>query len=100
MKRVNVREFRTQPMRYLAGNEALAIEQDGRPIGVYLPMSTTRKENAALALARLEQTVRQVLSETGLTEEALSRLFDVRQPLPDQFLAHKAPNSDTDVPGR
>jgi len=83
MKRVGVRDFRDRATRYLAGDEVLAIERHGQPIGFYIPVGARRQESAALALERLEQTVERVLDETGLSEEELSRLFDLRTPIDD-----------------
>lgn len=84
MKRVGVREFRDNATRYLGGQEVLAIERHGQPIGFYIPVGASRWESFAQALERLEQTVRQVVTETGLSEEELSRLYDLREPLPDR----------------
>ena len=84
MKRVGVREFRDHATRYLAGDEVLAIERHGQPIGFYIPTGASRQESFAQALERLERTVQRVVAETGLTEEELSRLFDLNQPVPNQ----------------
>ncbi len=83
MKRVGVREFRDHATQYLAGDEVLAIERNGQPIGFYVPTGASRHENAVQALERLQQTVQRVLSETGLSEEELSRLYDIRKTVPD-----------------
>jgi hypothetical protein len=88
MKRVGVREFRDHATRYLAGDEVLAIERHGNPIGFYIPAGAGRRERGAEAIERLERTIERVLSETGLTEEELSRLFDLSQPLPDPPSRH------------
>jgi antitoxin (DNA-binding transcriptional repressor) of toxin-antitoxin stability system len=88
MKRVGVREFRDHATRYLAGDEVLAIERHGNPIGFYIPAGSGRRERGAEAIERLERTIERVLSETGLTEEELSRLFDLSQPLPDPPSRH------------
>ena len=82
MKRVGVREFRDRATRYLAGDEVLAIERHGQPIGFYIPTGASRQEGFAQALERLEQTVRRIVAETGLSEEELSRLYDLSQPVP------------------
>ena len=84
MKRVGVREFRDRATHYLAGDEVLAIERHGQPIGFYIPTGASRKESFAQALERLERTVQRVVAETGMTEEELSRLFDLNQPVPDR----------------
>lgn len=92
MKRVGVRDFRDHATRYLAGDEALTIERHGEPIGFYIPVGASRRESPVAfnrkgdfvqALERLEQTVDRILMETGLTEDALSRLFDLNEPLPE-----------------
>lgn len=84
MKRVGVREFRDHARQYLAGDEVLAIQRHGQPIGFYIPTGASRREIFARALERLEQTVQRVLAETGLTEEDLSCLYDLGEPVPDR----------------
>src|SRR5687768_12534316 len=84
MKRVGVREFRDHATQFLAGDEVLAIERHGQPIGFYIPTATSRQEGFARALERLQQTIEQVLAETGLSEEEVSRLFDVHEQVPQQ----------------
>ena len=37
MRHVGVREFRDHATWYLAGDEVLVVERNGRPIGVYIP---------------------------------------------------------------
>jgi hypothetical protein len=83
MKRIGVREFRDHATRYLAGDEVLAIERHGQPIGFYVPTNASHREAIAAALDRLEQRVQQVVAETGLAEDDLSGLFDLSKPLPD-----------------
>jgi antitoxin (DNA-binding transcriptional repressor) of toxin-antitoxin stability system len=83
MKRVGVREFRDHATQYLASDEVLAIERHGQPIGFYIPTGKSRQASFQEALARLEQTVRQVLAETGMNEDELARLFDLNEPLPE-----------------
>jgi hypothetical protein len=83
MKRVGVREFRDHATQYLAGDEVLAIERHGRPIGFYVPTAASRRESLTQALEQLQRTVGQVLAETGLDEEALSRLYDLNEAVPD-----------------
>lgn len=99
MKRVGVREFRDHATRYLAGDEVIAVERHGRPVGFYIPAGSARRGKDDGAMARLEETVRRVLEKTGMSEEELSRLFDVNQPLPDQF-SHSEQVADAHVAGR
>src|SRR4051812_15574225 len=84
MKRIGIREFRDHATRYLAGNDVLAIERHGRPIGFYVPAAASHQETLAQALERLHETVERVRSEAGLSEEELSRLYDLNEPLPDR----------------
>ncbi len=84
MKRVGVREFRDHATSYLAGDEVLAIERHGQPIGFYIPTRAGRRGDAGPALERLERTVQRVLAASGLSEEELSRLFDLTEPVPDR----------------
>ena len=90
MKRVGVREFRDHATRYLAGDEVLAIERHGRPIGFFIPTEAGRRESLAQALDRLGQTVTRILAETGMTEDELSRLFDLNEPVPDRPPARRS----------
>lgn len=85
MKRVGVREFRDHATQYLSGGEVLAIERHGLPLGYYLPAGTQSRKGskeANEALDRLDRTVQKILDETGMTEEELSRFFDLSVPLP------------------
>lgn len=96
MKRVGVREFRDRATQYLASDEVLSIERHGQPIGFYIPTGKSRRESFQEALARLEQSVRRVLTETGITEEELVRLFDLNEALPEDL---ETP-ARTHAPGR
>ncbi|MGH2531794.1 MAG: hypothetical protein ACRDJW_05755 [Thermomicrobiales bacterium] len=87
MKRVGVREFRDHATKYLAGDEVLAIERHGDPIGFYIPTKASRREPYHDALERLGQTVQRVLARTGMTEDELADLFDWKKPLPDDPIA-------------
>src|SRR5687767_8916387 len=97
MKRVGVREFRDGATRYLAGDEVLAIERHGQPIGFYIPAGATRRERPSEALTRLEATVRRIAAASGLSEEELSNLFDLTKPVPS--LPHQAPIANADASG-
>ncbi len=87
MKRLGVREFRDHATQYLSGDEVLAIERHGQPLGFYIPTGKSRRESFKDALNRLEQTVQQVLAETGMSEEELSRLLDLNELLPEEVSA-------------
>ncbi len=83
MKRVGVREFRDHATQYLAGREVLAVERHGQPIGFYVPTGASRQESFAQALERLEQAVQRVVAHTGRSEDELSQLFNLREPVPE-----------------
>jgi hypothetical protein len=100
MKRVGVREFRDRATQYLAGNEVLAIERHGQPVGFYIPTSGDRQDNFARALAQLEATVQRVVAETGLSEEDLSAAFDVKAPLPEPAATRRTPRKTPHAPRR
>lgn len=82
MKRIGVREFRDHATQYLSSDEVLAIERHGRTVGFYIPTDVSRDASFVLALERLEQIVERTVAEAGLSEEELSRLYDLGQPLP------------------
>ncbi|MBM2812018.1 MAG: hypothetical protein HW416_2777 [Chloroflexi bacterium] len=84
MKKVGIREFRDHATQYLAADEVLAIERHGRTVGFYIPTGSSREESFALALQRLEDIVERTLVETGMSEEELSRLYDLGQPVPSR----------------
>src|SRR5438067_7992577 len=84
VKRVGVREFRDHATQYLAGDEVLAIERHGQPIGFYIPTGASTRQRSTQSLERLERMIQRVRAETGLSEDELSRLFDLREPVPDR----------------
>lgn len=81
MKDVGVREFRDHATKYLSGADTLAVRKHGHLIGIYIPMKRD-EEKVRQAVDRLERTVKQVLEETGMTEDELADIFDVSKPLP------------------
>jgi hypothetical protein len=101
MRRVGVREFRDHATRYLGGDEVLAIERHGQPIGFYIPTAARPGASFAQALERLEQTVRQVRGQTGLSEEELSRLYDLTEQVPERARSReKTPVRNANAAGR
>ena len=77
MKNVGVREFRDHATTYLSGREPIAINKHGRVIGFYVPLERDENE-VRRAIARLGESVGKVLDDTGLTEDELATLFDLR----------------------
>lgn len=75
LKTVGVREFRDHATTYLPGSDPVAVSKHGR---VVIPLQRDEDE-VRRALARLGETVGQVLDETGLSEEELAQMFDMRR---------------------
>lgn len=77
LKSVGVREFRDHATTYLSGPDPIAINKHGRVIGFYVPLERDEHE-VRRAVARLGESVGKVLEETGLTEDELAALFELR----------------------
>lgn len=77
LKNVGVREFRDHATRYLSGSDPIAVSKHGRVVGFYVPLQRDEDEVKG-AVAKLGETVGHVLTESGLTEEELADLFDLR----------------------
>ena len=82
LKSVGVREFRNNASAYLSGSEPIAVNRHGKVIGFYIPIERDEDE-VRRAVAKLETTIGQILEETGMAEEDLAGLFDLRQRLPE-----------------
>lgn len=82
LRTVGIRELRSHATEYLGGTEPVAVTRHGKVIGFYLPVPPDEEETRR-AWERLERTVAEVRSRTGLSEEQLSDLFDLRKPLPE-----------------
>ncbi len=78
LKTVGVREFRDHATTYLSGSDPVAVCKHGRVVGFYIPLERDEDE-VRRALARLGETVGQVLDETGLSEGELAQMFDMRR---------------------
>lgn len=81
MKQVGVREFRDHATAYLSGSDPIAVTKHDRIIGVYVPMKRD-EEKVRRAWDNLGKTIDRVLQETGMTEDELADIFDIRKPLP------------------
>jgi hypothetical protein len=82
MKSVGVREFRDRATTYLSGSDPVAVSKHGHVIGFYIPLERDEDE-ARRAVARLGDAVEQVLTETGMDEEEVAQLLDLRRPFPE-----------------
>ncbi len=78
MKSIGVREFRDHAAAYLSGSDPIAVRQHGRIIGFYLPLAPDEDE-VNESLAKLGATVERVLTESGMSEDELADLFDLRK---------------------
>ena len=78
LKNVGVREFRDHATKYLSGSDPVAVSKHGRVIGFYVPLERDEDE-VARAVAKLGETVGHVLEDSGLTEDELVDLFDLRR---------------------
>lgn len=67
LKNVGVREFRDHATAYLSGSDP--VERD--------------REEVRRAVEKLESTINRIREETGMSEEELARLFDLRRSLPE-----------------
>ncbi len=82
LKNVGVREFRDHATTYLSGSDPVAVNKHGQVIGFYIPVEGDR-EQARRAIERLGRSVEEILEETGMTEDDLAQLFDLRRVLPE-----------------
>lgn len=82
LKNVGVREFRDHATTYLAGSDPVAISRHGQVIGFYIPVERDPAQ-VQRAVEKLGSTVDRILEETGITEEELAQLFDLRRSLPE-----------------
>lgn len=82
LKNVGVREFRDHATVYLSGSDPVAITKHDQVIGFYIPVERDR-EQVRQAVEKLGHTVGKILEDTGLTEEELAQLFDLRRALPE-----------------
>ncbi len=77
LKNVGVREFRDHATSYLSGSDPVAVNKHGRVVGFYVPVERDDDEVKA-AVNKLGETVGQVLADSGMTEDELAGLFELR----------------------
>jgi len=82
LKNIGVREFRDHATTYLSGSDPVAVNKHGHVIGFYIPIERDY-EQAKRAVENLGRTVEKILEETGMTEDELAQLFDLRRPMPE-----------------
>ena len=81
LKNVGVREFRDHATLYLSGSDPVAVSKHGQVIGFYIPVEADF-EQATRALEQLGRSVEEILASTGMSEDELAQLFDLRRALP------------------
>ncbi len=79
---VGVREFRDRATTYLSGTDAVAVSKHGHVIGFYIPLERNEDE-VRTAVSKLGAAVEQVLQQTGMSEDKLANLADLRRTLPE-----------------
>ncbi len=82
LKSVGVREFRDHATTFLSGADPIAVSKHGQVIGFYIPVERDR-DQAVRAVEQLGRTVEKLLEETGMSEDQLAELFDLRRALPE-----------------
>jgi antitoxin (DNA-binding transcriptional repressor) of toxin-antitoxin stability system len=95
MKTVGVREFRDHATKYLAGEESLEIERHGQTIGYFIPAKRKRREAVQKALDELNETIGQILEQTGMTREEFEELMAT--PVSDSEDDHMPHDSATET---
>lgn len=82
LKSVGVREFRDHATAFLSGTDPIAVSKHGQVIGFYIPVERDR-EQATRAIEQLGRTVERLLEDTGMSEDQLAELLDLRRALPE-----------------
>jgi hypothetical protein len=85
MNHVSIEDFRQQPDQYLNAAQVVAIDEDDRIIGYFVPAPSAHNEDYRRSLADLEATIQRVLARTGMTEDQLADLLDPSTPLPSDI---------------
>ena len=82
LRTVGVRDFRDHATDYLGSARPLAITRHGRVIGFYVPVPSSLAEETRVALRRLADTVARIQAQTGISEDELGDLLDLRNEPP------------------
>jgi hypothetical protein len=82
MQRVEIEELRERAAELLTGTEALSVERQGQPVGVYLPVPRTLPRDAQDSMTTLRAAVAAALAQGQISAEELADLFDLRHPVP------------------
>jgi hypothetical protein len=82
MQRVEIEELRERAAELLTGTEALTVERQGQPVGVYLPVSHAAPRDAHDSMTVLRAAIAAALATGQMTADELADLFDLRHPVP------------------
>lgn len=80
LKHINLNNLEERLDHYLRQGEPLAIEQDGKLLGYFLPSQKT-------SLAQFDEAVEAFLASAGMTREELANALDLSQPF--SYEAHR-----------
>lgn len=81
MDHVRMDDFQRQPNDYLRAGSAVAIDEDDRTVGYYVPVPSAYDEEFRRAMSHLDETLQHILTRTGMTEDDLADLLDPAIPL-------------------
>lgn len=77
MKSIGVKQFRDKASHYIGSNEILAIKKHQKVVGFYIPIQESTEIEIQEAFSKLSATVNNALAESGLSEDELSKAFDL-----------------------
>ncbi len=75
LERINMREFRNNMSKYMEQKIPFAVTRHGQTVGYYIPARLTPTEAERLSLQKAAETLDQMLSQEGLTEDELVKEF-------------------------
>lgn len=82
MRNVGIKELKDQASAIVNAGEAVIVEKHGRPVGMYVPLGQTDRQNKAQAYQyaeRLQQILGEIAAKNGLSPEEwdaeMDRLF-------------------------
>ncbi len=83
MKSIKRQDFEDKPADYLTSHEIIAIQQNKKLIGLYIPIQDANQASIQQAFQQLSKTVDAALAESNLSEDALSQALNLSNPLID-----------------
>ena len=77
MKSIAIGEFKDKASYYLASSEIIAVKQHGKLVGLYIPVKESDEDEVQRTVKRLSETVEAASTESGFSEDELSRTLDL-----------------------